>query len=154
MNDAILSFNDQAKRTFLLGLQEARSMGHTWFSSEHLLLGLLTVEEGVAWEALRRFDVDVEKAREQVKALIGVLPALPSDHDLPATPAASRIIRSSSEDARLLERDAIGTEHLLLAITRTESSVARTVLDQLGVDSALLRLKVFQLLGFGTAYPL
>jgi ATP-dependent Clp protease ATP-binding subunit ClpC len=144
--DASLPYDERAKSTFLLGAREARSMGHAMFSSEHLLLGIIAVGEGSGWEALRDFSVDLEQVRTQVAKLIGTLPPLPPDQKLAPTPAASKVIRQSSVEVEMLGHDVIGTEHLLLAITRSEN-VAVAVLEKLGVDPAPLRVEVIRVLG-------
>ena len=144
--DAILPYDESAKSAFLLGAREARSIGHAMFSSEHLLLGIIAVGEGSGWEALRDLSVDLEQVRTRVAKLIGTLPPLPSDQILRPTPAASKVIRQSSVEAEMLGHDVIGTEHLLLAITRSEN-VAVAVLEKLGVDPALLRVEVIRVLG-------
>jgi ClpA/ClpB-like protein len=76
----------------------------------------------------------------------GLCPPLPPDQNLPPTPAASKVIRQSSVEAEMLGHDVIGTEHLLLAITRSEN-VAVAVLEKLGVNPALLRAEVIRVLG-------
>lgn len=132
-------FTDEAKRTLVLAQQEARQLKHNYVGTEHLLLGLLGVEEGIAAEALGSFEVSLEAARRQVAEIAGTGASAPGDQ-IPLTPRVKKVLELSHKEALQLEQKCLGTEHILLRLARESESVAAKVLVNLGVDLEKLEL--------------
>ncbi len=108
-------FDREAREAIRRAAEEAHRFNHTHFGTEHLLLGLLCVEEGLAARALSTFGVTLEKARSQVDDIYGY-GAESTEDQPPFTPRAKRILIHALVQARRQGRDHIGTEHLLLGL--------------------------------------
>jgi Clp amino terminal domain, pathogenicity island component/UvrB/uvrC motif len=138
-------FTDRARRVVVLAQEEARAFNHPHVGTEHVLLGLIREEGGVAAQALESLGVTAEAAREQVGEIVG--PGQPGAHrgHLPFTPRAKKVLHLSLREAIALGHAYIGTEHLLLGLIRADEGAAIRVLSGLGVDPARIRQKVIQL---------
>jgi ATP-dependent Clp protease ATP-binding subunit ClpC len=110
-------FTDQARRVVVLAQEEARLLNHNYIGTEHLLLGLLHEGEGVAAQALESFGISLEAGRVQVEQIIGQGLSAPTGH-IPFTPRAKKALESSLREALQLGHNYMGTEHLLLGISR------------------------------------
>ena len=139
-------FTERARQVIVLAQEEARVLHHTHIGTEHLLLGLLREQEGVAAQALAALGVTLEDARTRVRATVGV-----GDHathgQIPFTPRAKRVLELALREARALAHGYIGTEHLLLGLVREESGVASRILLAFGADAERVRAEVAPLLG-------
>ncbi|MEO8967252.1 MAG: Clp protease N-terminal domain-containing protein [Solirubrobacteraceae bacterium] len=124
---------DYARQVVVLAQKEARALKHDYVGSEHLLLGLLAVQEGVAARALASLGVTLELARERVVRTVG-RGEQDSPAAIPFTPRAKRLLALALEEALSLSDDYIGTGHILLAVVREHEAVAARVLRGLGVD--------------------
>ena len=144
-------FTDRARRVVVLAQEEARLLNHNYIGTEHLLLGLIHEGEGIAAKALERLGVSLEVVRSRVEEIIGLGGSAPSGH-IPFTPRAKKVLELSLREALQLGHNYIGTEHLLLGLIREGEGVAAQVLAQLGLDLALVRQEVLQLLS-GYAPP-
>jgi hypothetical protein len=137
---------EPARRVVVLAQDEARSLRHADVGSEHLLLGLLAVREGLAATALASLGVTLEPARVRIAERIGV-----GDRDspvaMPFTPRAKRVLTAALDQALSLGDDHIGTRHLLLAVLGEEEAVAASVLRDFGVDLGGARRTVRELPG-------
>ncbi len=138
-------FTDRARRVVVLAQEEARLLGHNYIGTEHLLLGLIHEGEGLAAQALESFSVSLAAAREQVVEVIGAPGSAVSNGHIPFTPEAKAVLERSVDEARHLDHNYIGTEHLLLGLLRERHGVAADVLAGLGVDGAAVRRQVLQL---------
>jgi ATP-dependent Clp protease ATP-binding subunit ClpC len=138
-------FTDRARRVVVLAQEEARLLNHNYIGTEHLLLGLIREDEGIAARALQRLDVSLEAVRSRVQEIIGVGASAQSGH-IPFTPRAKKVLELSLREALQLGHDDIGTEHILLGLVREGEGVAAQVLVRLGVDLARVRHEVVQLL--------
>jgi ATP-dependent Clp protease ATP-binding subunit ClpC len=108
-------FTSRARRVIVLAQEEARDLGHNYIGTEHLLLGLVREEEGVAALALRPLGVTLQATREQVQAAAG--PAAPEQTGhIPFTPRAKKVLELSLREALQLRHNYIGTEHILLGL--------------------------------------
>ena len=130
---------------------EAGWLGHNYFGVEHILLGLLSEEEGAAAHALTSLGVTLELARDRLVAIIppveeGEAPAAPSASSDPFTPRAKRVLELSLREALALGSNSIGTGHILLGIARENESVAARILLELGIDDNEIRTAVNGLL--------
>ncbi len=146
-------FTDRARRVIVLAQEEARNLKHNYLGTEHILLGLIREGEGVAAKALEALNITLEDVREQVIDIIGEGQEPPSGH-IPFTPRAKKVIEYAMREGLQLGHSYIGTEHLLLGLTREPDGVAAQVLTKLGADLPRVRNQVNQLIsGFQGKEP-
>jgi ATP-dependent Clp protease ATP-binding subunit ClpA len=126
-------FTDQARRVVVLAQEEARTLGHGYIGTEHILLGLLAEGEGLAAQALGALEITLEAARQQVTEIIGEGTGQPSGH-IPFTPRTKKVLELSLREAQRLGDSYIGTEHILLGLAREGDGVGVQVLDRLGAS--------------------
>jgi hypothetical protein len=138
-------FTDRARRVVVLAQEEARLLDHNSIGTEHLLLGLMRVDDGVAVTALRSLDVSLDAVRVEVEQIIGRGTAPPEGH-IPFTPRAKKVLEMSLREALQLAHNYIGTEHILLGLLREGEGVGAQVLVQLGADLGTVRHTVITLL--------
>src|SRR5688572_5709975 len=108
-------FTDRARQALDAAVAEARRLGHNYIGTEHFLLGLTAVEDGVAARALIDCDVTLERVRESVENVIGRGDGR-SDGPMSVTPRAKRVLELATAEARSLHHGYVGTEHLLLGL--------------------------------------
>ncbi|MGJ9462051.1 ATP-dependent Clp protease ATP-binding subunit [Actinotignum sp. GS-2025a] len=138
-------FTDRARRVIVLAQEEARNLKHNYLGTEHILLGLIREGEGVAAKALEALGVTLESVRTQVIDIIGEGQEPPSGH-IPFTPRAKKVIEFAMREGLQMGHSYIGTEHLLLGLTREADGVAAQVLIKLGADMSTVRNQVSQLI--------
>ncbi|MGN2366893.1 ATP-dependent Clp protease ATP-binding subunit [Actinotignum timonense] len=138
-------FTDRARRVIVLAQEEARNLKHNYLGTEHILLGLIREGEGVAAKALEALGVTLESVRTQVIDIIGEGQEPPSGH-IPFTPRAKKVIEFAMREGLQMGHSYIGTEHLLLGLTREADGVAAQVLIKLGADMPTVRNQVSQLI--------
>jgi Clp amino terminal domain, pathogenicity island component len=137
-------FTDQARRVIVLAQEEARMLNHDHLGAEHLLLGLIHEGQGVAAEALESLGISLEAARREVGEITGRGRRAPSGH-IPFTTPAKTALERSLREALQLGHDYIGTEHVLLGLTREDDGMAAQVLTRLGADLNRVRQQVIRL---------
>ena len=125
-------------------------LNHNYIGTEHILLGLLREEEGVAAKALTSLGVSLEAVRRDVGEIVGRGSEVPRGH-IPFTPRAKKVLELSLREALQLGHNYIGTEHILLGLIREGEGVAAQVLQKLGADLNRVRQTVVQLLSEHTA---
>jgi Clp amino terminal domain, pathogenicity island component len=146
-------FTDRARRAVVLAQEEARLLNHDYIGTEHILLGLVHEEHGVAAKALTDLDVSLEAVRAEVKEIIGIGKSPPGGH-IPFTPRAKKVLELSLREALKLGHNYIGTEHILLGLLREGEGVAAQVLVKLGASQDRVRRQVTQLLsGYAGQVP-
>src|SRR4029078_4526409 len=142
-------FTDRARKVMQLANQEAQRFNHEYIGTEHILLGLVKEGSGVAANVLKNLDIDLRRVRLEVERI--VQPGPGGDQvvmgRLPHTPRAKKVIEYSIEEARNLNHNYVGTEHLLLGLLREEEGVAAQVLMNLGLKLEDVREEVLNLLG-------
>ncbi len=138
-------FTDRARRVVVLAAEEARLLDHNYIGTEHLLLGLIHEQQGVAAKALESLGISLEAVRVQVEEIIGRGDSAPGGH-IPFTPRAKKVMELSLREAKQLRHTYIGTEHILLGMVREGEGVASQVLVQFGADLLRIRRQVMQLL--------
>jgi len=138
-------FTEEARRAILLAHDEARILNHGYIGTEHLLLGLLREDEGVAATALAAVDVSLDGARQRVRLALGTGEQEPAGH-LPFSPPAKKSLEYAFREAKKLDSEHIGTEHLLLGLLREAGGGAAQVLVNLGVDLGRARRQVLELI--------
>ncbi|HUN80607.1 MAG TPA: Clp protease N-terminal domain-containing protein [Phycisphaerae bacterium] len=144
-------FTDRARKVMALANQEAMRFNHEYIGTEHILLGLLKEGSGVGANVLKNLEVDVYKARVEVEKLVKSGPPTTSMDRLPQTPRAKKVIELAIIEARGLNHNYVGTEHLLLGLLAEEEGVAAQVLLNLGVKLEEVREEVRNLLGESAA---
>ncbi|MGD1712022.1 ATP-dependent Clp protease ATP-binding subunit [Dapis sp. BLCC M172] len=139
-------FTEQSIKVIMLAQEEARRLGHNFVGTEQILLGLIGEGTGIASKVLKEHGVNLKDARNEVEKIIGrgsgFTPA-----EIPFTPRVKRMLEISLEEARKLDHNYIGTEHLLLGLLQDSEGVAAKVLDNLGVDRGKIRTQVIRSLG-------
>ncbi len=142
-------FTDRARKVMQLANQEAQRFNHEYIGTEHVLLGLIKEGSGVAANVLKNLDVDLRKIRLEVEKLVQSGPDMVTMGKLPQTPRAKKVIEYSMEEARNLNHNYVGTEHILLGLLREQEGVAAQVLMNLGLRLEEVREEVLNLLGHG-----
>ncbi len=140
-------FTDRARKVMQLANQEAQRFNHEYIGTEHILLGLVKEGSGVAANVLKNLDIDLRKVRSEVEKLVQAGPEMVTIGKLPQTPRAKKVIDYSIEEARNLNHNYVGTEHLLLGLLREQEGVAAQVLMNLGLKLEDVREEVLNLLG-------
>jgi ATP-dependent Clp protease ATP-binding subunit ClpC len=139
-------FTERAKQVVVLAQDEARALKHNYIGTEHILLGLLREEEGLAARVLESLDVTVEEVRAQVARIIG-----PGDEpivsgQIPFTPRAKKVLELSLREALSLKHNYIGTEHILLGLVRENEGVAARILLDFDADAEKIRNEIMRVL--------
>ena len=142
-------FTDRARKVMQLANQEAQRFNHEYIGTEHILLGLVKEGSGVAANVLKNLDVDLRKIRLEVEKLVQSGPEMVTMGKLPQTPRTKKVIEYSMEEARNLNHNYVGTEHVLLGLLREQDGVAAQVLMNLGLKLEEVREEVLNLLGHG-----
>src|SRR5271166_2824564 len=140
-------FTDRARKVMQLANQEAQRFNHEYIGTEHILLGLVKEGSGVAANVLKNLDIDLRRIRLEVEKIVQAGPDMVTMGKLPQTPRAKKVIEYSIEEARNLNHNYVGTEHLLLGLLREQEGVAAQVLMNLGLKLEDVREEVLNLLG-------
>jgi ATP-dependent Clp protease ATP-binding subunit ClpA len=138
-------FTDRARQVVVEAQAEARRLRHNYIGSEHILLGLLHVEEGVAGRILLPLGVTVEDVRADVVRVVGEGPAVTTGQ-IPFTPDGKKLFELALREAQAVGDQHIGTEHLLLALVSVEKGVVPKILEQRGLVPETIRGKVTEAL--------
>ena len=144
-------FTDRARKVMALANQEAQRLNHEYIGTEHILLGLVKEGSGVGANVLKNLDVDLRKVRLEVEKLVRAGPDVVTMGKLPQTPRAKKVIEYAIEEARNLNHNYVGTEHLLLGLLREHDGVAAQVLRNLNLKLEEVREEVLNLLGASTS---
>ncbi len=131
-------FTERARQVVVLAQDESRALRHNYIGTEHLLLGLLREEEGLAAKVLDSFGVTIEGVRAEVIRVVGEGDEITTGQ-IPFTPGAKKALESSLKVAIELGHNYIGTEHILLGLARANEGAAAQVLHEVGADWAHLR---------------
>jgi len=137
-------FTDRARKVMALANQEAQRFNHEYIGTEHVLLGLIKEGSGVAANVLKNLDVDLRKIRLEVEKIVQSGPDMVTMGKLPQTPRAKKVIEYSMEEARHLNHNYVGTEHILLGLLREQEGVAAQVLMNLGLKLEEVREELSQ----------
>ncbi|MSR28753.1 MAG: ATP-dependent Clp protease ATP-binding subunit [Phycisphaerales bacterium] len=140
---------DRARKVMALANQEAQRFNHEYIGTEHILLGLVKEASGVGANVLKNLGIDLRKVRLEVEKLVKSGPEMVTMGKLPQTPRAKKVLEYAIEEARNLNHNYVGTEHLLLGLLREQDGVAAQVLVNLGLKLEEVREEVLNLLGAG-----
>ncbi|MFC1908594.1 ATP-dependent Clp protease ATP-binding subunit [Chloroflexota bacterium] len=142
-------FSERARRVLTIAQEEARNLNHNYIGTEHILLGLVREEEGVAAKVLTNLGIGLGKVRSAVEFIIG-RGEKPSAGETGLTPRAKKVIELAIDEARQLGHNYIGTEHLLLGLLREGEGVASNVLDSFGINLERTRAEISKVLSQST----
>ena len=137
----MLPVSDHAREALRLAHEEARALRHSYVGTEHILLGLLRERDGVAATTLASLDVTHERVRMAVLRMMGE-GVEDASGERPFTGAANEAIERAAREASMVGAERLGTEHILLALTREAGGAAARILVQLDVDLAAIRAAV------------
>src|SRR4051794_37083946 len=138
-------FTERARQVVVLAQEEARTLKHNYIGTEHILLGLLREEEGLAARVLESLDITVERVRAQVVRIVGSGEEVTSGQ-IPFTPRAKKVLELALREALSLGHNYIGTEHILLGLVRENEGVAARILLDFDADSEKIRNEVVRML--------
>ncbi|MAH40454.1 MAG: NDP-hexose 4-ketoreductase [Puniceicoccaceae bacterium] len=128
------NFTPRAQQVLALSRKEAERFHHNYVGTEHLLLGLINLGQGVAVNVLQRMDLDLQTVRVAVEKQVGVGPESKPSGTIPYTPRVKKVLALSGKEAKLLNHSYVGTEHILLGLLREGEGVAARVLKSLNID--------------------
>ncbi len=143
---AMSNFTPRAQQVLVLAKREAKRFSHNYVGTEHLLLGLIKLGQGVAVAALQAMGLDLETVRYEVEKHSGPGQNMQMEGDPPLTPRVKRVLSLAAKEARALNYNYIGTEHLLLGLLREGDGVAARILRGLNVDADAVRNEVMKAL--------
>ncbi len=137
-------FTNRAKQVIKLAKKEAQRMNHNYLGTEHILLGLLKLGQGIAVNVLRNMNIDYDTVRIEVEKLVGFGPEIQLYGDPALTGKVKKVIEYANEEATNLSHNYVGTEHLLLGLLRQTDGVAAQVLENLNVNLKEVRKEVLK----------
>ena len=144
MADKLDRFTKRARESLGIAQEEARRMNHGYIGTEHLLLGLLREEEGIAARVLMDLGLSVNQVRRAVERMVGRGERLPTGLQL--SDQTKHVIELAVDEAKRIGHHYIGTEHLLLALVRGPESMAVSVLESLNVNREIVRRRVLDMM--------
>ena len=145
-------FTQRAQKAILLAQREAKRLNHDYLGTEHILLGLIALGEGVAAQVLQDLGIDLKKVRREVDKTVGTGDNILLVGEVPFTPRAKKVLELAIQEAQDMGHNYVGTEHLLLGLIREEEGVAAKVLEGLGASLELVRGQIINLLGEATPH--
>jgi len=146
-------FTNRARQVIIIARKEADRFNHNYIGTEHLLLGLIKLGQGVAVNVLRKMGLDFETIRLEVEKAVGSGPETKMIGEIPLTSRAKKVIELAVEEARNLNHSYIGTEHLLLGLLREGEGVAARILKNLDIDIEQARAEILNELETGFSPP-
>jgi ATP-dependent Clp protease ATP-binding subunit ClpC len=139
-------FTERARHVVVFAQEEARFFKHNYIGTEHILLGLLREEEGVAARVLGSLEITAEDVRAQIEQIVGVGEEATAGQ-IPFTPRAKKVLELALREALAIGHNYIGTEHILLGLVRENEGVAARIMLDLGADAQRVREEVINVLG-------
>src|SRR6187200_2994826 len=138
------NFTPRAQQVLALARKEADRFNHNYVGTEHLLLGLIKLGQGVAVNVLTKLGVDLDTVRLQVEQQTGSGPDTKMAGNIPYTPRVKKVLALASKEAKALNHSYVGTEHLLLGLLREGEGVAARVLKTLELDIERTRNEILK----------
>src|SRR5512137_1457596 len=143
-------FTDRVQRVIIIAQEEAKRLNHDYVGTEHILLGLVALGEGMAAKVLYNLGIDLKKVRAEIEKLVGTGDNIMLLGEIPFTPRAKKVLELAVEEAQNLNHTYVGTEHLLLGLLREEEGIAARVLENIGVKLNDVREEVLNLMSEST----
>ncbi len=138
------NFTPRAQQVINLARKEADDFNHPYVGTEHLLLGLIALGEGVAVNVLNRLGVSLEQVRREVETAVGQGPQTKLVGNVPFTPRSKKVLQLAAAEAQALNHTYIGTEHILLGLLREGEGVAAQVMRNLEIDLDTARREILR----------
>jgi ATP-dependent Clp protease ATP-binding subunit ClpC len=142
--EAMNNFTPRAQQVLALARKEADRFNHNFVGTEHLLLGLIKLGQGVAVNVLQKMHLDLETVRMEVEKQVGTGPDQKMIGNIPYTPRVKKVLALAQKEARALNHTYVGTEHILLGLLREGDGVAARVLKNLDVDIEQTRQEILK----------
>jgi ATP-dependent Clp protease ATP-binding subunit ClpC len=143
-DEAMSNFTPRAQQVLALARKEADRFNHNFVGTEHLLLGLIKLGQGVAVNVLQKMGLDLETVRMEVEKQVGTGPETKQLGNIPYTPRVKKVLALAQKEAKALNHTYVGTEHVLLGLLREGDGVAARVLKSLDVDIELCRQEILK----------
>ena len=144
MIEGMSNFTPRAQQALSLARKEAERFNHNYVGTEHLLLGLIKLGQGVAVNVLQKMGLDLETVRLEVEKQVGTGPEVKQAGSIPFTPRVKKVLALAGKEARALNHSYVGTEHILLGLLREGDGVAARVLKNLEVDIERTRNEILK----------
>jgi len=142
--ESLSNFTPRAQQVLALARKEAERFSHNFVGTEHLLLGLIRLGQGVAVNVLQKLGLDLETVRKEVEKQVGTGPDQRIIGNIPYTPRVKKVLAFAVKEARALNHTYVGTEHVLLGLLREGDGVAARVLKNLAVDIEETRQEILK----------
>jgi len=152
-DEAMNNFTPRAQQVIALARKEADRFNHNFVGTEHLLLGLIKLGQGVAVNVLQKLGLDLETVRMEVEKQVGTGPDQKMIGNIPYTPRVKKVLALAAKEAKALNHTYVGTEHILLGLLREGDGVAARVLKNLDVDIEQTRQEILKELDPNFAQP-
>jgi ATP-dependent Clp protease ATP-binding subunit ClpC len=146
-------FTERAQRVIVIAQQEAVSLGHNYVGTEHLLLGLVKEGGGIAAQVLKSMGIDSAKVLEKIDEYIGRGDEVSAGQLIDLTPRSKRVLELSYMEARRMNHNYVGTEHILLGLIREGEGIAARVMKDLNVDLAKAREEILKVVSGQSPSP-
>ena len=140
-DESMNNFTPRAQQVLALARKEADRFHHSFVGTEHLLLGLINLGQGVAVNVLQKMGLDLETVRLEVEKQVGTGPDQKQVGNIPYTPRVKKVLNLASKEAKQLQHTYVGTEHILLGLLREGDGVAAGVLENLGANLEDVRIE-------------
>ena len=138
------NFTPRAQQVLALARKEADRFNHNYVGTEHLLLGLIALNQGVAVTVLRKLGLELERVRMEIEKQVGTGPDQKIIGNIPYTPRSKKTLALASKEARNLNHTYVGTEHILLGLLREGDGVAARVLEKLNINVEETRQEILR----------
>ena len=142
--EGLSNFTPRAQQVLALARKEADRLNHNFLGTEHLLLGLIKLGQGVAVNVLSKMGLDLEMVRTEVKNQVGFDPNRQNLGNVPYTPRVKKVLALATKEAKALNHTYVGTEHILLGLLREGDGGAARVLKNFGVDIERTRQEILK----------
>src|SRR5262249_6919956 len=143
-DEAMSNFTPRAQQVLALARKEADRFNHNFVGTEHLLLGLIKLGQGVAVNVLQKMGLDLETVRMEVEKQVGTGPDQKMIGNIPYTPRVKKVLGLAAKEAKALNHTYVGTEHILLGLLREGDGVAARVLKDLDIDIEQTRQEILK----------
>jgi len=138
------NFTPRAQQALSLARKEADRLNHNFIGTEHLLLGLIALGQGVAVAMMRRVGLDLEAVRAEVTKMVGTGPDQKVVGKVPYTPRVKKVLALATQEAKALNHTYVGTEHILLGLLAEGDGAAGRILKELGLDVGAARQEILK----------
>src|SRR5213076_503852 len=143
-DEAMNNFTPRAQQVLALARKEADRFNHNFVGTEHLLLGLIKLGQGVAVNVLQKLGLDLDTVRMEVEKQVGTGPDQKMIGNIPYTPRVKKVLALAQKEAKNLNHTYVGTEHILLGLLREGDGVAARVLKNLHVNIEQTRKEILK----------